>query len=200
MSDPENSWREPSFDPEDLSSDPLSTGGAKEEAVRAFIASRFSLQAFIEALVRDPYEADDIFQETWLVFSRVLDGGEVIRDVPRWCRAVAKKRILRYWEKQRGSKVVFNSDLVEVIDQIELAFNERSSEDLFPREEALRQCLAALPEKSRQLIQLKYEKRCSMELIARHLSKSTSSVIKALLRLRRALATCVEGKVGKLEA
>jgi DNA-directed RNA polymerase specialized sigma24 family protein len=55
--------------------------------------------------------------------------------------------------------------------------------------------LQALPEKSRQLLVLKYEQELSITGIALQVSQSTAAVVKALLRLRQALAVCVEKKL-----
>ena len=63
------------------------------------------------------------------------------------------------------------------------------------RQQALNSCLEALPEKSRRLLALKYEECYSLDRIAQSVEQSTAAVIKALLRLRQALAGCVQKKL-----
>ena len=160
-----------------------------------FLAGRQQLMAFIYGLVRDPIVAEDIFQETWLKLATAMQQGPAIENQAKWCRAVAKNLVLQHWRQQRNSKVVADSSLLEFLDFVELAFEEAPSMGANDRQQALNDCVASLPEKSKRLLALKYAEGYSLEKIARTVEQSTAAVIKALLRLRQGLSTCVEKRL-----
>jgi RNA polymerase sigma-70 factor (ECF subfamily) len=160
-----------------------------------FLANRQQLMSFIYGLVRNPQIAEDIFQETWLKLANSMQHGPVIEQPAKWCRKVAKNLVLEHWRRQSTAKVVVDSSLLEFIDYVEMAFDENSDDKTTERQQALNSCVEALPAKSKQLLTLKYDERYSMEKIAAAVEQSTAAVIKALLRLRQALAGCVQKKL-----
>jgi RNA polymerase sigma-70 factor, ECF subfamily len=168
-----------------------------QQITTQFLADRHRLMAFIHGLLRDPQTAEDVFQEVWLKLSTELEKGTDIQNPPAWCRTVARHLILMHWRSQKNSKVVVDSPLIDFLDFVEQAFSEHATvnETGPERRAALAECLRALPEKSRQLIALKYEQALSLKDIAAAVGQSADAVIKALVRLRQALATCVEKKL-----
>lgn len=169
----------------------------KPELATEFIANRHVLMSFIAGLVRDAHEAEDIFQEVWLRLARADEQGVAIENQLKWCRGVAKNLILHYWRDTRNAKVIADSELLQFLDYVERAYEEGevTPESWTDRQQALRDCVSGLPEKSRQLLKLKYDEGCSVAQICERLGKSSAAVVKALLRLRAALAVCVEKKV-----
>lgn len=153
--------------------------------------------AFIYGLVRDPHTAEDIYQDVWLKLANAMEKGVVIADQAKWCRKVAKNLIVQHWREQRDAKVIADSTLLEFVDYVETAFDEGDArEDRWSdRRYALNECVQALPEKSRQLLMLKYDEGFSISAIAAHLRQTSAAVVKALVRLRQALAICVEKKL-----
>jgi RNA polymerase sigma-70 factor (ECF subfamily) len=121
----------------------------------------------------------------------------VIQNPPAWCRTVARNLILMHWRSKNGAKVVVDSTLIEFLDSVEQSFaeNEAANETGPERRRALGECVRALPEKSRHLIALKYEQELPLKDIATNVGQSCDSVIKGLVRLRQALAICVEKKL-----
>jgi len=160
-----------------------------------FLAGRQQLMAFIYGLVRDPQVAEDIFQETWIKLAGAMQQGTIIQSQPKWCRTVARNLVLQHWRQQRNAKVVADSSLLEFLDFVEAAFQENPWLSTNDRQQALNDCVAALPQKSRRLLNLKYSDGCSLEQIARTVDQSTAAVVKALVRLRQALSVCVEKKL-----
>jgi RNA polymerase sigma-70 factor (ECF subfamily) len=160
-----------------------------------FLAHRHQLMSFIYGLVRDHQVAEDLFQEVWLKLAAAFEKGVAIENQAKWCRKTAKNLILQYWRDQRNAKVVADSALLEFMDFAELAFEENPPEKASERRGALQECVRALPEKSRQLLALKYEQELPITGIAEQVCQSTAAVVKALLRLRQALAVCVEKKL-----
>ena len=57
------------------------------------------------------------------------------------------------------------------------------------------ECIDRLPEKSKQLLQMKYEEGLSFALMAERLSRSLESLKMALSRVRTALVECAERRL-----
>jgi RNA polymerase sigma-70 factor (ECF subfamily) len=159
-----------------------------------FLTNRFHLLAFIYSQVRDASVAEDIFQEVWLKLAEASERGVEIDDTARWCRGVAKNLILHYWREQRGAKVVADSELLELADQA-LSEHEAGRDDWPDRRQALVECLRSLPEKSKELLRLKYNQSMSAAAIAGQLQRSAAAILMALSRVRQALAHCVEKRL-----
>ena len=166
-----------------------------KEITTEFLSNRQQLMAFIYGLVRDPQAAEDVFQETWLKLANALQEGTVIQSQAKWCRTVAKNLVLQYWRQQRNAKVIADSSLLEFLDFVELAFDENPWKGTSDRQQALNDCVSALPAKSQRLLTLKYTEGHSIQEIASVLQQSGAAVVKALLRLRQALSICVEKKL-----
>lgn len=186
--------------PDFLRSPPFSEAAMPEsnkQVTAEFLANRHQLLSFITGLLRDPQEAEDIFQEVWLKLAGALEKGIVIENQAKWCRKAAKHLVLEHWRSQRTAKVFADSTLVEFLDFVDQAYEESASRhDQRPeRQRALQECVAALPARSKELIALKYDERLSLSGVAERAGQSTAAVIKALLRLRHALAACVERKL-----
>jgi RNA polymerase sigma-70 factor (ECF subfamily) len=166
-----------------------------KEITTEFLANRRQLMSFIYGLVRDPQVAEDIFQETWLKLANAIQQGTVIQQPLKWCRKVSKNLVLQHWREQRNAKVVADSSLLEFLEFVDMAFDEGVHSQTNDRQQALNDCVAVLPPRSRRLLDLKYEEGYSLDKIAQVAEQSTAAVIKALLRLRQALAICVQKKL-----
>jgi RNA polymerase sigma-70 factor, ECF subfamily len=109
---------------------------------------------------------------------------------------------LKYWRTQRTTKVVADSEVMEAfLAQVDAAFSEEeqdADDEWQRRQQALDDCVATLPEKSRRMLSLRYEGRQSVEEVASAMGQSFDAVTKALYRLRQALTECVERKLSQL--
>lgn len=169
-----------------------------QRAAAEFIHDRHRLGSFVGGLLRDAHAAEDVIQEVWVRLAAELEKGTVIESQPAWCRGVAKNLILKHWRRQRNAKVFADSEVLEVfLARVDQAFAETddSGELWERRQQALDDCVAALPEKSRSLLSLRYEGRVPIEEIARRVGQRFDAVTKALYRLRQALSDCVERKL-----
>jgi RNA polymerase sigma-70 factor (ECF subfamily) len=64
------------------------------------------------------------------------------------------------------------------------------------RADALRECVARLPERSRQLLAMRYEQGLPCDEIARACGASVDSVYQNLSRLRGRLEECIRRRLG----
>lgn len=173
-----------------------------QRAAAEFIHDRHRLGAFVSGLLRDAHAAEDVIQEVWVRLAAEIEKGTVIENQPAWCRGVARNLILKHWRTQQTAKVVADSEVMEAfLAQVEQAFAESDPDEADEwqrRQQALDDCVAALPEKSRRMLSLRYEGRQSIEDVAVATGQSFAAVTKSLYRLRAALADCVERKLSQL--
>jgi RNA polymerase sigma-70 factor, ECF subfamily len=156
-----------------------------------FMAERHALMGFIYSMIRDLAGSEDILQEVWVRLAEAADRGEVIASPAKWCRGVAKNLILHYWREKRTAKVVADSEFLDLVEQ---ALNEQQDTP-DDRRQALMECVDRLPEKSKQLLQMKYEKGLSFGSMAKQLQRSIDSLKMALCRVRQSLLECAERKL-----
>lgn len=175
---------------------------AIHKAAAAFIRDRHLLGAFVNGLLRDVHAAEDILQEVWALLSLEVDKGTEILNQAAWCRGVARNLIRRHWEKTHQTPVVADSEVLEsFLTRVEQCFEPAETREHFAtaRLAALDKCVASLPERSRQLLSLKYTRRASLDQIARETGQSFEAVKKALIRLRSALLECVRRRLSQEE-
>jgi len=175
---------------------------AIQQAAAEFIRDRHLLGAFVGGLLRDVHAAEDVLQEVWLRLSGEVEKGTRIENQPAWCRGVARNLIRQHWEKQQTAKVVAGGEaLAAFMERVEQCFAETDNTEHFAtaRLAALDECVAALTERSRRLLSLKYTQRASMDYIAEEVGQSFEAVKKALIRIRAALLECVRRKLSQEE-
>ncbi len=171
---------------------------AIQRAAAEFIHGRHRLGAFVNGLLRDGHAAEDVLQEVWVRLAAEVEKGTRLDNQAAWCRGVARNLIRRHWEQKQSAKVVADGAVLETfLDRVELAFAEVDDDGAqwAERQYALDQCVAALPERSRQMLTLRYESRASMDDVAKAMGQTFEAVTKTLYRVRRALLECIERKL-----
>lgn len=177
-----------------LCGDPMNT---PHELSTAFLENRHKLMAFILGMVRNHAAAEDIFQNVWVKVAEASARGVEIHEL--WCRGVARNLILHYWREQRGGRVVFSDRMVDLTEQA-FAEDTADAEELWiARLSAVDHCIEQLPERSRELLRMKYEEGLRIAEIAPRLQKSVANIKVLLLRLRGALFACVEKRLPAME-
>jgi RNA polymerase sigma-70 factor (ECF subfamily) len=166
----------------------------QQKLMAEFVAGRHGLFAYIFGFVRNSHDAEDLFQEVWVRFSRALADGAEIQDQVKWCRGTARNLILHYWRDRRNDKVVVDEELLNLV---EMAFEEQAVHQDYwrARREALNECVQELPERSQHLLRLKYEQGLPADRVADQLSQSSAAVLMSLSRLRRLLRECAQKKL-----
>ncbi|TWT56601.1 sigma-70 family RNA polymerase sigma factor [Allorhodopirellula solitaria] len=169
--------------PEDLKTDIAS----EEVFMQLFLQSERRILGFILALVPHLADAEDLLQETCSIMWRKFDQFERNTDFTAWGISIARYRVLTYRRKAASSKVRFNDQLLEKIADAAIGVSMKSDE----RALALQTCLAALREKDRELIRLRYFAENSTKQTAEQLGRSVDSVYKALNRVHDSLLWCI---------
>lgn len=164
-----------------------------KDLTRRFLTGRHQLLGFIHGLVRDLDVAEEILQEVWIRLADAVERGIEIRQPEPWCRGVAKNLILHHFRDKRTAKVTADSRFIELADQAFAEYADPADGDLWTvRREVLFRCIEQLPERSREILQMKYVQGMKVADIARRKGRTLDAVMKALSRIRQILGDCVE--------
>lgn len=155
------------------------------------------LTAYLRSLLRNNNAVDDIFQETMLVAWRRLDDYDRERPFGPWLRGIAGKLVLQHRRQSAGAALNCDPQMLEALDE---RFTEtaRMSGDTFrERAECLFNCIAKLPDKFREAIELTYGRDMLLKQIAESIDASEEAVKKRVQRARQMLADCLRSSEAK---
>lgn len=182
---------------------PSTDGPSAENYIDYVRRHHAGLRAFVRSLGVLPMWVDDIAQEAFIVAYERLDEFDDTRDFGAWVRGIARNLVINERRKDARRKRILADNLTDILVRT-------SSVPEFEAEEmgdyataklaALKDCLTQLPEKSRELIQARYEKDEAAPDIAERLHMKPPAVRKALERVRDSLKRCMDEKLRFVEA
>ena len=158
-----------------------------ERFLTQLLPAQPDLRAFIASVVRDRSAADDLYQEVCLALWQSFASYDPARPFGAWARGVAANKVLQSHEKSRRIPLAFSPKSIQAVLE---AFDRTEPEG--PAEmENLHDCIARLPERSRHLLALRYERGLKLGQMARQIGTSLDAVHKLLSRIRENLEECL---------
>jgi RNA polymerase sigma-70 factor (ECF subfamily) len=146
-----------------------------------------AIYSYIHALVPQHSDAEDVFQETshvlWEKFSEFRSDG----DFKAWAFGIAHLKVLQSRRRPGGGKLVFSSELTDVLDQT--VSGAVSTLDF--RSQVLMNCLQKLAPADRELIDTRYRAGASVKEMAEASRRSMHAIYRALRRTHRQLLQCM---------
>lgn len=161
---------------------------AEGEFLKLFLAHQREIGAFVSAAVRDANVRDDIVQQTALILWRTFDQYDRTRPFVSWARGIARNVILQHHRKSERNPVLLEPGALDAVME---ACNETREEDPGLYQEALQHCLRRITPKSRQLLEMRYQRSLSLAEMADLVHSTLNAVNQALFRIRAALQTCI---------
>lgn len=159
--------------------------------LKLFLKQETDLRAFIGSLVLDPHVREDVLQEVALVLWENIGSYDATWPFGAWARGIAANKVLQARNQQARFPIAFSPGTIQVI----LEAYERTETEA-PREaDALKDCVKELPEKSRELLALRYERELKIEAIAGQLGRTLDAVYQSLSRTRSLLEDCVRRRL-----
>ena len=153
------------------------------------------LAASLARHCRSAAEVEEVVQDAFVRAYGNLGGYDRSRPFFPWLRAVARNELLKRIERSQSQRIRLERYWRERQRQIAAEDDEAETVD-DARLDALRRCLAQLPEQQRELLTARYRQGRRVEDLARDDGRSLSAMKSLLLRLRRALRDCVESRIG----
>ncbi len=152
-----------------------------------FVANSNVLRGFIQGLLPDPHDAEDVFQE---VFLTVTDKAEMFRldtqFVP-WACAIAKFKVLERIRKRGLEKATLSP---ETIDALTASVPQEPPDE--PTLRVLGNCMDRLAPMARRILDLRYSDCQQPRQIAQLLGQQPESIYVTLARARSFLRRCMQ--------
>lgn len=146
------------------------------------------LRAIIFTAVGNHNDASDILQQTNMVLWKNAESFRSDAEFMPWAVTIARYEVLSYYRDSSRDRHVFTEDVASLM--LQTACEE--VDDPEERRKALRKCVEGLPNKSREMICLRYENEKSIRQIAESLQRTENAVKCAFLRVRKTLEACVD--------
>jgi RNA polymerase sigma-70 factor (ECF subfamily) len=161
-----------------------------DHLLRLLLLHRGMLLGYILAILHDAHLAEDVFQDASLVILKKGVDLKAEEDFPRWARKVVRLTAMNALRKQQRGP-----DLLEptLLDSLEQEWEKDDGRDRTTI--ALRECLEALPDKARRLVELRYVAGMSGNALAARLNQPPNTVYVALSRIYRNLSACVKKRL-----
>lgn len=173
----------------------MSASDKTEQFVQQLAENQNRLYGYVYSLVGDHAQAADVVQETNMVLWRKLGEFDPQRPFLPWAFAIARFQVLAHIRDRKRDRLLLDEELAQALS-VEA---ERQAGQLEGIRKALRPCLETLTAGNRELIEKKYFRGLSIQAIADAVERSAGSVKVALLRTRRHLAECIEGRLAAEE-
>ncbi len=152
--------------------------------------------AYINALVLDWNDADDLFQETCLVLWQKFDEFRPGTNFLAWALRIANFKVMKFrtQESRRGAFIA------RLRNAFETEFVGRSSEDAVAGLAALSDCMNLLTEIDRKLVTRCYGEGVAVRQAADAMGRSPESVHRSLRRIRKSLLDCIRRALRREDA
>lgn len=163
--------------------------------IKQFLRQQGRFMGYLMAMTRDLDAAEEIFQNVAVI---ILERAprENIQDFHAWAKEIVRRQALHYMQTRSRQASRVRPAPPALLEGISLAFAEDRTDEEGVRTErrALQSCMERLPDKSRQMVFLRYQNRRSFEEIARLTHSTGVAVQRALSRVRKMLHDCVRLK------
>ena len=166
----------------------------EQDILQRLMGQRDRVSASAWLVVRDAHAAEDIFQNIAL---KAL-AKEVTFDsdgaLMSWAFITARREGIGWLRRHKNAPVSLDETILEVL---EAGWADASLGQADGRSQALRDWLNELPEKSRELLKLRYFDGQRCKEVATVLGTKLDAVYKRLSRLHQALKKCIETKLAQ---
>jgi len=166
-----------------------------EEFADAISLSTSQILSYINALVLNWNDAEDVFQETCVVLWQKFDEFEPGTNFLAWALRIAQHKAMDSLKK-RGRRSAFNAKLQDVL-ATEVA--QQDGQVVAAGLNALSGCMDRLPLSDRELVTSCYGKSVPVHEVADQLGRSPQSIHNSLHRIRNVLLDCVQHKLQQAE-
>lgn len=154
--------------------------------------SQRHLHAFIQTMIWNPADADDVLQEANLVLWRKADEFDATRPFLPWAMRIAQLQAMAWLKTRARTKQRLDDALLDTIAAEAMA----EADELEPRRRALSDCLQRLSQAHRDLVARRYQPDGSVNDLAAERGSTPNAISEQLRRIRSALLTCIERKTG----
>ena len=162
-----------------------------ETILKHLFEARQRLSAAAWLIVRDAQATEDLFQNVALKSVTKNVSFEHEGALLSWAMVSIKREAIDWLRKRKPETLGLEPELLDLISEEWPTHSQPEGR----RMEALRECLESVPERSRQLLHLRYFDGHSCHEVAQRVGASADAVYQRLSRLHRQLKQCVDQKL-----
>jgi RNA polymerase sigma-70 factor (ECF subfamily) len=162
----------------------------QNEAFLQVLAHRTMLKVHILCIVRDAHLAEDTLSDATLAIVRSWEKFDHSKPFSAWARGVARNVALANLRKHKRTTLTLDESVLESLGTALDADGDEG--DLEEKKHRLRDCLAKLPARNRELVQWRYFEEISYADIAQRTRRNLSALYMAFSRIHATLADCVK--------
>ena len=162
-----------------------------EQFTRRWTEAQPIVSGYINAVVPDFQEAEDLLQDVAVILLRKFPEYDSQRPFVHWAIGVAKREVLMLRRRHARNFLCYQTDLLERISEA----CEELAPEMEDRSRALRECLRAVKGRSGELLRLRYEESLKPNEIATRIGMAVVAVRVMLSRTRGILRECIERKL-----
>ena len=153
------------------------------------------LRAFIRALGVEADWVDDLAQETFVVAFQKRQQFENGKDFGKWLRGIARNLVANERRKEARRARILNGPLTDYLVENQNVAEPAGAAESQQLIQAMNDCVAQLPERSRALLQRRYKANENASALSRIFPMSPEAIRQSLMRIRAWVKQCVETKV-----
>lgn len=161
--------------------------------VRALLAERSKLLAYIWLIVRDAALVEDVYQEVAVL---TIEKRSELRDefaLPTWLRRTARFQALAALRDRSRERLQPLTE--EVLDELDAYWSTQDEVSDDQRTQFLADCVQKLSPYAREVIAMRYGEKMSGEEVARKLGRKIRTIYMVLTRIHSMLRNCIETKL-----
>ncbi len=151
--------------------------------------SRDRIAAAAWVVVRDAQAAEDIFQNVALKAMTKPVSFDAEGAVVSWAFITARREGIDWLRRHRRESAGFDAEILEIVHR---QWAAEATDRGNVRIDALRECIEAMPERSRGLLRLRYFEGYNCTEVAQKVGTGLDAVYKRLSRLHLGLRNCIE--------
>lgn len=160
----------------------------KQEFAELLTACHSQLFGYINSLVRNLDDTDDLFQQTSVVLWRQFERYDRKRSFLPWACGVARLEVSNFVRSRSRKKLYFSDELNLLLIN---AHEEIPSSELDRHRDALAGCVQKLRPRDRELLDECYSDTVNVSDVAQRTGRIPQSIHNSLRRIRRSLFECV---------
>jgi RNA polymerase sigma-70 factor (ECF subfamily) len=157
------------------------------EYIRLLMNNQVRISTYIQSLVQNFQDAEDLFQETAAIAWEKFDEYEPGSNFTSWAITIARYRIMYYWQKNKKSIVRYSDAAVKSIEEYLSTATEGASNN----QSYLEDCMQKLPQQDVRLIRMRYSRKITTKAMAEELGRSLQGLYGTLSRIHLVLAECI---------
>jgi RNA polymerase sigma-70 factor (ECF subfamily) len=158
-----------------------------EQFLRLLMGNQDKIYTYILSMVHNMNDADDVMQDVVTVMWRKFDDYQEGSSFLAWSITIARYLVLKFFEKNRRSRIPFSDELAEKIASVTTNKLESYNERL----EALEGCMKKLSPENQELIKMRYYSKTPTKAIAVERGILPHKMYRYMAKIHQMLQDCV---------